>query len=268
MNGIARITRQFAQDKVFVAYLTLGDGGIERSLLAAKALIEGGVTLLEIGMPFSDPIADGLVIQHAATRSLQNGTTVHDVAWFVSELRNYTDIPLVLFSYLNPLLPVLNDAYLGELARVGLDGVLVVDCPLEEMRPFLPLFERHALAPIFVIAPNTPLLRVRELNDKGAGFLYYACRRGVTGMHAQLPADFVNCITAIHHEVSLPVVAGFGIADRKAAAAVIQYTQGVVVGSLFVQAIADGYSDEQLCMLARQINPIDRGERCLNPITR
>ena len=132
MNGIERIEASFVRNKAFVAYLTAGDGGIKRTLDAALALIEGGVNLLEIGVPFSDPIADGPVIQRAAQRALESGTTLRDVLWLTEQIRKQSDIPLVLFSYLNPVLSAFNTSFFHDAKQVGIDGVLIVDCPIEE----------------------------------------------------------------------------------------------------------------------------------------
>ncbi len=255
MNGIERIKAFFAQNKAFVGYLTAGDGGIKRTLDASLALIEGGVNLLEIGMPFSDPIADGPVIQRAATRALESGTTLRDVLWLTEQIRKVSDIPLVLFSYLNPVLSTFNTSFFCDAKQAGIDGVLIVDCPIEESSDIHQRCQEQGIAPIYVITPSTPLSRIRQIDQHGAGFLYYACRKGTTGVRSSLPHDFAETMQRIQSNVHLPVVTGFGISTHEAASEVLRYANGVVVGSLFVKALEDGMSPDELTQLARNINP-------------
>lgn len=256
MTGIQRITRRFAQSKVFVAYLTAGDGGMQQTLDAAFALIGAGVTMLEIGVPFSDPVADGPVIQRAAARSLAAGTTLSAILDCVAEIRSRTDIPLILFTYLNPILGVIQTDFFRQAQQAGVDGILLVDCPLEEMGRILSPCVDQGIAPIFVVSPTTPEERIQQIDKVGKGFLYYACRKGTTGIRTQLPDDFSDKIQTVRANASLPVMVGFGIASRVAAAQVLQYADGVVVGSLFVQALENGMTLVDLQRLAQQINPL------------
>lgn len=260
MNSSTRIQHAFAQKKLLVGYLTAGDGGIERSLEAALALIKGGVGLLEIGLPFSDPIADGPVIQRAAARALAQGTTMEQVLHLVRSIRQYSDIPLILFTYLNPLLQYLNqNKSLAQLKKAGLDGVLWVDASLEECAPLVQAAQAVNLASIFVISPTTSPERIAQMNELGSGFLYYACRNGTTGVRDALPNNFIEKIRQIKRITHLPVVAGFGISNAQMAAQVLEHTDGVVVGSLFVKAIEQGASSQALIQLAQSIYPQARG---------
>jgi len=255
MNHTMRIANTFANNKAFIAYLTAGDGGIEKTLKAALALIEGGVNMLEIGVPFSDPIADGSVIQRAAMRALSAGTTLKDVLWLTQQIRKYSDIPLILFSYFNPILTALKTSFLQDAKQAGIDGILIVDCPLEESHAFHEQCVTQALAPIYVIAPTTPLERICKMDAHGQGFLYYACRKGTTGIQKGLPDDFVEKIQHIKAHTHLPVVVGFGISDRDMAQKVWQHADGVVVGSLFVKALEDGMDPSALTQLAMDLDP-------------
>lgn len=255
MNGIERIKTFFAQNKAFVGYLTAGDGGIKRTLEAALALIDGGVNLLEIGVPFSDPIADGPVIQRAAQRALSSGTTLRDVLWLTEQIRQVSDIPLVLFSYLNPVLSQFNTSFFTDAKQAGIDGVLIVDCPMEESSAVHQRCQEQGMAPIYVITPSTPLPRIRKIDQHGMGFLYYACRKGTTGVRSSLPHDFAEAMQRIKSSVDLPVVTGFGISTHEAACEVLHHADGVVVGSLFVKALEDGMLPDELTRLARGINP-------------
>lgn len=170
MNGIVRIEKSFKQGKRFVAYLTAGDGGIKHTLAAALALIDGGVNLLEIGVPFSDPTADGPVIQQAAARALQAGTTLKEVLWLATELRKKTDIPLILFSYLNPLLQATETDFFVQAKQAGIDGALIVDCPIEESEIIHDQCLAQNIAPIYVITPSTPVARMKKLKPMARVF--------------------------------------------------------------------------------------------------
>lgn len=253
MKKISRIDKLFMNQKAFIAYLTAGDGGIQCTLDAALALIEGGVNMLEIGMPFSDPIADGSVIQRAAARSLAAGTTLEDVLWLVREIRKQSAIPLVLFSYFNPLLSVLESHFLRDAKAAGLDGLLLVDCPLEESQTIREQCNQNDLALIYVITPYSTLSRVKKINEHAQGFLYYACRKGTTGIKNTLPDNFSQDIEAIKSNVDYPVVVGFGISNHDMADVVLKHADGVVVGSLFVKAIEEGTHPSILTTLARDI---------------
>lgn len=258
MNGIQRIENSFKKSKLLIGYLTAGDGGIERTLEAAIALIRGGVNMLEIGVPFSDPIADGPVIQRAAARALKANTTLDDILWLAKQIREKSEIPLILFSYLNPILAVMETDFFKQASLAGIDGALLVDCPLEESESFRKQCLDEHLAPIFVIAPSTSITRIKKLDQSGKGFLYYACRNGTTGIRTGLPEDFAEKMTAIQSAVHLPVVTGFGISQQNTAKEVLKYAQGVVVGSLFVKALEDGATPSELTKLALSINPLDK----------
>jgi tryptophan synthase alpha chain len=254
-HGIPYIKAFFSKNKAFIGYLTAGDGSIQRTLEASLALIEGGVNMLEIGVPFSDPVADGPVIQRAATRALKSGTNLEDILWLAEQLRQKTDIPLILFSYLNPILAVIQTDFLAKAKLAGIDGMLIVDCPLEESDTLREQCLSENIAPIYVIAPSTSLSRLRRMDKIGKGFLYYACRKGTTGIRTGLPDDFALKMQEIQSHVHLPVVTGFGISEKNIAKQVLEYSQGVVIGSLFVKAVENNASFDELKKLALSINP-------------
>jgi tryptophan synthase alpha chain len=258
MSGIERIQQSFNNKKAFIGYLTAGDGGIHHTLNAALALIEGGINILEIGVPFSDPIADGPVIQRAATRALAAGTTLQDVLWLAAEIRKKSDIPLVLFSYLNPILATLQPAFFKHLQQAGIDGMLIVDCPIEESSLFHQACLDHEIAPIYVITPSTPIARIKKIAQHGIGFIYYACRKGTTGIRTALPTDFQDKMKLLQNNISLPMVVGFGIGEFDLAKQVLQLADGVVMGSVFVKALEENLPLTELTKMARQINPLTR----------
>lgn len=252
--SLPRITQLFNHHKAYIGYLTAGDGGIKNTLQAALALIAGGVNMLEIGVPFSDPIADGPIIQRAATRSLHAGTTLKDILWLVQEIRQQSDIPLILFSYLNPILSRIKTDFLKNAKLAGIDGLLLVDCPIEESTLIQDACQANDIAPIYVVTPATSLIRLEKIAHAAKGFLYYACRKGTTGVKTDLPEDFAEKIQFIKSIVSLPVVVGFGISNQTQVTTVLNYADGVVVGSLFVQALEEGKLST-LTTLAQSLKP-------------
>jgi tryptophan synthase alpha chain len=258
---MSRIQQLFANRKAFIAYLTAGDGGMQRTLDAAVALIEGGVNMLEIGIPFSDPIADGPIIQRAAARSLAGGTTLQDVLWLTEQIRQRSDVPLILFSYFNPILSALQSDFLHAAKCVGIDGLLLVDCPFEESQLVQQQCAQNDVALIYVITSTTSLTRIHKINRYAQGFLYYACRKGTTGIRNRLPDDFQQKIQSIKSIVDLPVIVGFGISNQEMANRVLEHADGVVVGSLFVKMLEEGVHPSILSALARDIYP---SSQCTN----
>lgn len=260
MNQPLRIEKLFAsENKGRIAFITAGDGGIKKTHAFAMALIDGGVNMLEIGIPFSDPVADGPVIQRASQRAIAAGTTLQDVLWLVQEIRRQSDIPLVLFSYLNPILAgiISNPDFLKDAKSAGVDGLLLVDCPIEESESIRGACLKNQIALIYVITPSTPLARIQRISTYAEGFLYYACQKGTTGLRNGLPEGFHEKIASIKALVSLPVVVGFGVSNQEMARAICQVVDGVVVGSLFVQAIENGTSVSELTKLAREIYALE-----------
>jgi tryptophan synthase alpha chain len=239
--------RAFEKGAAFVAYITLGDGGLEYSLESALALVVGGIDVLEIGLPFSDPVADGPVIQQAMERSLQQGTKPEDLIPFLKAFRQKTDVPVVLFSYYNPILAAGKD-FLIRAKDAGADGILLVDLPFE-------LMPESALDPIFVVTTSTSQERIRQIAQKAKGFIYYACQKGTTGMRSSLPTHFSHDVARIKQESSLPVVAGFGISNRQTAAVAIASADGFVIGSYLVEAMGRKVTSEELTNLAKEIDP-------------
>lgn len=225
-----RIQRAFS-NQALIGYLTAGDGD---SLENFIKLSLSGANVLEIGIPFSDPIADGPVIQTAMKRSLQKNTSVHDVLLLIANLRARVDAAIIVFTYLNPIQGDF-DGFLRSAKRAGADGILIIDLPIEEADEYRRICKEIDLAPIFVIAPSTPLERMRRIAQAGDGFLYYACRKGTTGVRSDLPDDLTHKIAEIRSISSLPIAVGFGISDQQTVKAVLQIADGVVVGSHFVE---------------------------------
>ena len=238
----------------FVGYLTAGDGGLSRSKEAMLALIKGGVNILEVGVPFSDPVADGATIEAAAARALKLGASLEGVLELIRDLRKETDVPIILFSYYNPVFQAGED-FFKRAHDAGVNGCLIVDLPIEESDAYCQSCEAANIDSVFLISPSTPIDRIKQINNKSKGMLYYVCRTGTTGVKNTMPEDLKQRLADIKSVATLPVVAGFGISNRDMAAEVLNHADGFVVGSLFVKAVADGKTAAELTMLASSLNP-------------
>ncbi len=230
--------------KALIPYVTAGDPRPEVSVGLMHAMVEAGADLIELGVPFSDPMADGPVIAHAHERALRHGVTVRDVLDMVQSFRQKdAQTPVVLMGYLNPVEAMGYEAFAQRAAQAGVDGVLTVDMPPEEADELIQALQAHDIAPIFLLSPTTSLTRAARIAAKGRGYLYYVSLKGVTGA-AHLDAEVVReRVESLRHVVSLPLGVGFGIKDAASAAAVAGAADAVVVGSVLVQALAE-HQDE------------------------
>ena len=239
-----RIKNSFAKAKAegrgaFVAYLTMGYPTLEKSEAAADALVAGGADIIELGVPFSDPFADGGVIRSAAYEALRQGVRLDDVLALAKRLRTtHPDTGLVLFTYYNVIYSKGLAKFAEEAADAGIDAVLSVDLPLEERDELLAEIQPRGLSYIPLIAPNTPLERVVE-SAKGLdnSFLYVITVKGITGARSELPADLLDRLDAIRSLSPLPIAAGFGISTKAQAEAVSAHADGFVVGSALVKRL-------------------------------
>lgn len=242
-----RIEQAF-KTKAKIAYLTAGDGSIDYFLALASA----GANILEIGIPFSDPVADGPSIQLAMERSLKNGTTIAKVLELVKQVRAKTDAAIILFTYFNPIRKNLKK-FLEEAKLSGADGILVVDLPYEESNELRFLCDNIGLAQIAVTAPSTSLQRIELLSDTGSGFLYYACRKGTTGIRDDLPEDLIDRISEVKKNSSLPVAVGFGVSNNKMVENILKVADGCVIGSYFVNLVAKRVPVEEFQHIAKEV---------------
>ena len=237
-----RIQKTFARCKAegkaaYVAYLTMGAPTLEKSFQAVETLLGEGVDILELGVPFSDPVADVAVIRAAANRALANGVTLADVLAGVSGLRaRHPDTPVVIFTYYNILYSYGLKRFADEAAQRGVDAVLVVDLPLEERGELLDVLRPAGLTLVPLVAPTTGPARVRAIAEGlEDSFLYAVTVKGTTGQRASLPPELASRLTEIKRLVSLPVVAGFGIRTPEEGAAVASHCDGFVIGSALVE---------------------------------
>ena len=245
-----RIENAFSKAKaenrsIFVSYVCAGDPNVEASLEICRTLIKSGVDVLEIGVPFSDPLADGLTNQLAAERALEAGTTGEDVFNLVRFLRKENDTaPVVFYTYYNLMFSVGLDAYVAEAKEAGVDGLLVLDLPPEEAGDYMASCERCGMKTVFLLAPTTPEERVKYIAQCATGFVYYVSRTGVTGVRDNLASDLGEMVTMIKRHSDKPLVVGFGIHNRDQVRAVAELADGVVVGSAIVNTIKDNLGDE------------------------
>ncbi len=241
---MSRIKDKFADlqgkgEKALVAYITAGDPSLEKTEELCIALAAAGVDILEIGTPFSDPTADGPVIQAAALRALKRGTTLEAVLGMAERIRKIAAIPLVLFGYYNPIFSYGLKRFADRSQEAGIDGVLVVDLPPEESRELRRYTDQRGIDFITLIAPTTEDGRIRDITARAAGFLYYISITGITGTKTPEIADIERDVARIRKVSSLPVVVGFGISTPAQAAAIAPHADGVVVGSAFVRMIEE-----------------------------
>lgn len=240
-----RIDRAFALARkekraLFVAYLCAGDPDFATSLEACKRVIANGVEVLELGVPFSDPLADGPTNQLAAERALASGMNQARLFELVRELRKVTEIPIVFYTYYNLILAHGEAEFVKQAKAAGVDGVLTLDLPPEEAGSLLPLCRAAGLANIFILAPTTPSSRIELISAQASGFLYYVSRTGVTGTRDSMSADLEEQLARIRRHTDLPVVVGFGISKPEHVLQVGRVADGVVVGSALVNCFATG----------------------------
>lgn len=231
--------------KALVMYLTAGDPDLETSKELIPAIVEAGADILEVGVPFSEPMADGPTIQLAAERALASGTTLTKILDMIREIRKTCDVPIVLFSYFNVLLKYGLDKLAADSKEIGIDGWLVVDVPHEESTELRPHLEENNIHLIPLMAPTTPKERAAEILKSAGGFVYYITVTGVTGARKDVPTDLAEHLGMLKSVTDLPVVAGFGVSSPETAKKVGEHADGVVVGSALVKIIASSANKKE-----------------------
>ncbi|MFI0473942.1 tryptophan synthase subunit alpha [Halomonas sp. HMF6819] len=233
--------------KALIPYITAGDPGPEHTVGFMHALVEAGADVIELGVPFSDPMADGPVIQKACERALSKGTRLVDLLDMVAEFRQTdSETPVVLMGYLNPIERIGYANFADRASSVGVDGVLVVDMPPEEAEEFGPLLKARDLAAIFLVAPTTSRTRAATICAHGEGYLYYVSLKGVTGAATLNAQDVAEHLAPLREMTTLPLCVGFGIRDGVTAAEVSKVADGVIVGSALVNRIAENVESPEV----------------------
>lgn len=232
--------------KGFIAYITAGDPDLETTRKLVLEFDRRGVDLVELGVPFSDPIADGPVNQEAAQRALRHHVSVGDILDMMGGLRRDSDIPIVLFTYCNPIFQYGLERFADKAKIQGVDGVLLLDVPPEEGGEYKQMMDRVGLDTIFLIAPTTPDARIRTICDWASGFVYYVSRTGVTGERKTVAESIGPKVRQIHQYTDKPVGVGFGISSPAQAVEVSHYADAVIVGSAIVRRIKEHIASPQL----------------------
>lgn len=238
----------FATRPALVAYLTCGDPDLATTREIILAAIEAGADVIELGVPFSDPVADGPVIQRASERALRAGTTLTDVVKMAAEIRRRSEVGLIVFSYLNPILQMGVSRFCDTVEDAGLDGALVTDLPVEEAGDYVREMRLRHLAAVFLAAPTSTDGRLRQIARMSSGFVYAVSRTGVTGAQQQLAGDARHLVTRLRKYTRLPIAVGFGISTPEQFAAVGEFADAGVVGSAIVQIIERNPGREAECV--------------------
>jgi len=262
---MGRISETFATlkkrgRKALVPFITAGDPDLETTEQLLHTLVEHGADVIELGVPFSDPMADGPTIQASSLRALESGTTLGAILEMVARVREHTNIPIVLMGYYNPVLRYGVEIFAADAAAAGVDGLLLVDLPPEEADEIHGALRRSGIDLVTLLAPTSPPERRRKLAASGEGYLYYVSMTGVTGTQNVDPGSIEKAVSTLRNESRVPVAVGFGITTPGDAAAVAGFADAVVVGSALVRIIADySKSPELLTRVAEFIAALRQG---------
>jgi tryptophan synthase alpha chain len=249
LQNSTRIARRFAKLRAsgelgIVAYLTAGDPSLDATLKFVLALEEAGADVIELGVPFSDPLADGPTIQRASERALKNGATLRGVLQLVARIRNSSQVPLVIFSYYNPVLQMGLEKFAAAAATAGADGVLITDLTPEESPKYREILARHDLDTVFLAAPTSDAGRLAKIAEVSSGFLYVISRTGVTGANDSMADDLPALLRRVRAATQLPLAVGFGISQASHVSMLGGLADAAVVGSALVSEIETAKSVE------------------------
>jgi tryptophan synthase alpha chain len=239
MTRIGRLFETLRREnrKGLIAYLTAGDPSPLHTPALVAAMVRGGADLIELGVPFSDPIADGPVIQRGGERALKAGTTLAKVLEIACRIRAASDVPLLLFTYLNPVLRYGLERLAADAAAAGIDGCLLIDASVEEAETYVEAMHRHGLDTVFLATPTSTPRRIKLVAQYSTGFIYLVSRTGVTGEQDSLSASVAPLVDAVRAATGLPLAVGFGISKPALVAEAGRLVEAVVVGSAFVRLI-------------------------------
>ncbi|MBC2715438.1 MAG: tryptophan synthase subunit alpha [Desulfobacteraceae bacterium] len=233
-------------DRALVGFVTAGDPNIDTSLKIISAMCENGMDILELGVPFSDPSADGPVIQRSSSRALEHNVSLKTVMEMIREIRKITSIPIIIFSYYNPIMAYGIENFQPDAIEAGADGLLVVDLPLEESPELTSVWKDTDFSLINLVAPTTPKQRMAKIASASSGFLYLVSKTGVTGSDGLDTSEIASQMSILHSVTDLPVCVGFGISTTDDVAAVASMADGVVIGSAFERLIEENIDNPEL----------------------
>ncbi len=238
-----RIDQKFAElkkkkKKAFIAFITAGDPDLKTTVELVLAFEKAGVDIVELGIPFSDPLADGPTIQASFERALKKGVTVEKILQTVRHIRQHSQIPLALMTSYNPIFHFGEEKFINSAKAAGVDGLIVPDLPPEEAKVLIRLARQEKVATVFFLSPTTTAERMKKNADVSTGFIYYVSLTGVTGERSTLPADLIEKIKKAKRLTSKPICVGFGISTAQQVNEISKYADGVIVGSAIVKEIA------------------------------
>ena len=233
---MSKISSAFENGKAFIAFITCGDPDLETTAAAVRAAVQGGADLIELGIPFSDPTAEGPVIQGANLRALKNGITTDKIFEFVAELRRDVKIPIVFMTYANVVFSYGTERFISSCSNVGIDGIILPDLPFEEKDEFLPSCRRFGVDLISLVAPTSEN-RVAMIAKEADGFLYIVSSLGVTGTRSEIKTDLSDIVSVIRQNTSIPCAIGFGISTPEQARKMADIADGAIVGSAIVKLL-------------------------------
>jgi tryptophan synthase alpha chain len=272
MVKMSRIETTFAalkqrSETALIPFVTAGDPNLNVTAEIILTLVEAGADLIELGVPFSDPMADGPTIQASSERALASGTTLSGVLQLVSEVRKKSEVPLILMGYYNPIFCYGAERFALDAAAAGVDGLLLVDLPPEEITEISTVMHEAGIALITLLAPTTPPERMQRLAAAAEGYLYYVSMTGVTGVQKISPEDIRVAVEELKGMTTIPVGVGFGISTAEEAQAVGAFADGVIVGSALVKIIAEnGNSAELLPKVAKFVRELKGGLTSLTSV--
>ena len=233
---MSKIKNAFAKGKAFVAFVTCGDPDLETTEAIVKSMADNGADLIELGIPFSDPTAEGPVIQGASLRALNSGTTTDKIFEMVARLRIYTDIPMVFMTYANVIFSYGAERFMEKASKLGIDGLILPDIPFEEKEEFDAICDKYGLDLISMIAPTSGQ-RISMIAKQAKGFIYLVSSLGVTGMRSNITTDIGSMVKIIKETTDVPVAVGFGISTPEQARAMYAVADGAIVGSAIVKIV-------------------------------
>ncbi len=247
MNRVDKKFRELkrGRKKAFIAYITAGDPSFAMTKEIVLALERSGADIVELGIPFSDPLADGPTIQAASHRALLKGATLRKIFSLASALRKVTDIPILFMTYYNPVLRYGIQNFVKSCKKSGVDGVIIPDLPFEEARDLVKVSKKSDVATIFLAAPTSTKRRVKDIVKNSTGFIYYVSLIGVTGARRKLPPEIASNVRRIKSMTRKPVAVGFGISRAAQARDIARIADGVIVGSAIVKIIADNQKNHE-----------------------
>jgi tryptophan synthase alpha chain len=243
LNRIDKVFKQHNR-KALIAYITAGIPNVSKTIEIVPRLASLGCDIIELGIPFSDPLADGVTIQEASFKALRNGFTLETCLEMTSIIRHRTDVPIVYMSYCNPILSFGIERFSNECRKSGVDGIIVPDLPPDEAIEIQDIMNEQGIHCIYLLAPNSPRERIALVEKKSNGFIYLVSLTGVTGTRKSLPANLESYVMEVREQTTKPLCVGFGISTPEQGRSVARVADGVIIGSKFVQLIGDNSIDK------------------------